>query len=408
MPGRQTVFPSPAIALAMLSLLFLGCLHHGTGLRTPTSEGLNTNNLIDPTAQIDDMDVARFRERMTSATSHSASKRSTLCLSGGGAYGAYSVGVLHGWTQRGDRPCFDVVTGISTGALIAPFAFLGSSHDAQLQELYTSVDSRDIYRLKPVTGLFSESFASSRPLAKKIEELVTMEQMAKLANEHAKGRRLYVGTTEMEGHRFVVWDIGAIASNGRQQDLELIRKLLLASSSIPGIFPPIRIPVTVNGQQFTEFHVDGSVSQSVFFRPPVEQEAGSSQGTQVYVVLAGKLYSDPQAITPRSLTIAMQNLTTFSYAHCRANLFRIWSLCHLTGRQFHMTSIPEEFPAPRSLVDFDPAEMTAMFQEGRRQMLQGTAWRTTPPGMEANESTLVRGSADLIVVPRSNGIVNGR
>lgn len=408
MPGRQTLFPSPAIAVVMLSMLFLGCLHHGMGPRTPTSVGLNTNNIIDPITQVEDQEIAHFRERTASVTKHTATKRSTLCLSGGGAYGAYSVGVLYGWTQRGDRPCFDVVTGISTGALIAPFAFMGSSHDAQLKELYTSIDSRDIYRLKPVTGLFSESFATSRPLARKIEALVTMEQMAKLAHEHARGRRLYVGTTEMEGQRFVVWDIGAIASNGRQQDLELIRKLLLASSSIPGIFPPIRIPVTVNGEQLTEYHVDGSVSQSVFFRPPTEQEGDSPQGTQVYVILAGKLFSDPQAVTPRTLSIAKQNLVTFSYAHCRANLFRIWSFCHLSGRHFNMTSIPEDFPAPQSLVDFDPAEMTAMFQEGSRQMLQGTAWRTTPPGMEANESTLVRGSANLIVVPRSNGIVNGR
>ncbi len=408
MPGRRSIYSSPAIFLVMLSLLFLGCLHHGTGPRTPTSAGLNTNNLIDPSAQAEDAEVARFRERMRSVPTHVAAKRSTLCLSGGGAYGAYSVGILQGWSQRGDRPCFDVVTGISTGALIAPFAYMGSNYDALLQELYTTIDSRDIYRLKPVTGLFSESFASSRPLAKKIEELLTMEQMAKLAQEHARGRKLYVGTTEMEGHRFVVWDIGAIASNGRPQDLELIRKLLLASSSIPGIFPPVRIQVTVNGQQYTEFHVDGSVSQSVFFRPPTELEADAPQGTQVYVIIAGKLFADPQATTPRSLTIAKQNLMTFSYAHCRANLFRIWSLCHLTGRHFHVTSIPEQFPAPQSLVDFDPTEMTAMFQEGRRQMLQGTAWRDTPPGMEPNESTLVRGSTDLIVVPRSNGIVNSR
>lgn len=408
MPRRRSLYSSPAILLVMLSLLFLGCLHHGMGTRTPTSAGLNTNNLIDPSAQTEDAEVTRFRERMRSVPTHAAAKRSTLCLSGGGAYGAYSVGILQGWSQRGDRPCFDVVTGISTGALIAPFAYMGSSFDAMLQDLYTSVDSRDIYRLKPVTGLFSESFASSRPLAKKIEELLTMEQMAKLAQEHARGRKLYVGTTEMEGHRFVVWDIGAIASNGRPQDLELIRKLLLASSSIPGIFPPVRIQVTVNGQQYTEFHVDGSVSQSVFFRPPTELEADAPQGTQVYVIIAGKLFADPQATTPRSLTIAKQNLMTFSYAHCRANLFRIWSFCHLTGRHFHVTSIPEQFPAPQSLVDFDPAEMTAMFQEGRRQMLQGTAWRDTPPGMEPNESTLVRGSTDLIVVPRSNGIVNSR
>ncbi|MFT3880195.1 MAG: patatin-like phospholipase family protein [Gemmatales bacterium] len=318
------------------------------------------------------------------------------------------MGVLYGWSCRGDRPCFDVVTGISTGALIAPYAFLGSGYDQQIKNLYTSIDANDIYRLKPVTGVFSESFATNRPLARMLNEQVTPEMMAAVAREHARGRRLYIGTSEMEGHRFIVWDVGAIASGGRQEDLDLIKKILLASTAIPGLFPPTRIPVTVNGECFTELHVDGSVSQSVFFRPPADQPGQSPRDVEVYVIVAGKLYADKETVTPRSVRIAFQNLQTFSYAHTRGDLYRIWSICQMTGRGYHLTALPADYPAPASMTDFEREQMTGMYQEGVRQVLAGTAWRTTPPGLEPGEDPLVRSSTDLTVVPRSTVVLPGR
>lgn len=405
MSRRRILKPLPLMAAVVLPLFLAGCLLHNRPVHSPTSVGLNTNDLIDPNSQIDSHDALRqLSTRPTipgTVTSRTSAKRSVLCLSGGGAYGAYTVGVLYGWSCQGTRPCFDVVTGISTGALIAPYAFLGSSYDQQIKELYTTMDARDIYRLKPVTGVFSESFATNRPLARKLSEQVTPQMMAAVAHEHAKGRRLYVGTSEMEGHRFVVWDVGAIASGGRPEDLELIKKILLASTAIPGLFPPTRIPVTVNGECFTELHVDGSVSQSVFFRAPADQPGQSPQDVQVYVIVAGKLFADKDTITPRSLSIAFQNLQTFSFAHTRGDLFRIWSTCQLTGRGFQMTSLPVSYPAPASMTDFDREEMTGMYQEGVRQIMQGTAWRTTPPGLEPGEDPLVRSSTNLTVVPRS-------
>ena len=237
------------VAAVVLPLLLAGCLLHSRPTHTPTSVGLNTNNLIDPAAQIDSHDALRQLNSQAKATgsltSRTSAKRSALCLSGGGAYGAYSVGVLYGWSCRGDRPCFDVVTGISTGALIAPYAFLGSAYDEQIKQLYTTLDAKDIYRLKPVTGVFSEAFATNRPLARQLDEAVTPQMMAAVAREHAKGRRLFIGTTEMEGHRFIVWDMGAIASGGRPEDLVLIKRILLASTAIPGIFPPTKIFLNV-------------------------------------------------------------------------------------------------------------------------------------------------------------------
>jgi predicted acylesterase/phospholipase RssA len=292
--------------------------------------------------------------------------------------------------------------------LIAPYAFLGSAYDQQIKELYTTMESRDIYRLKPVTGLFSEAFATNKPLARQLDESVTPPMMAAVAREHAKGRRLYIGTTEMEGHRFIVWDLGAIASGGRPQDLELIKQILLASTALPGIFPPTKIPVTINGECFTELHVDGSVSQSVFFRPPVDQPGQSPRDTQVYVIVAGKLYADQETVNPKSVSIAIQNLQTFSYAHTRGDLFRIWSTCQMTGRGFHLTALPKDYAAPASMTQFNPQEMAGMYQEGVRQVMQGSAWRTTPPGLEPGEDPLVRTGTDLIHVPRSTVVLPGR
>lgn len=408
MPCLRKLNTLPYLAAVVLPLLLAGCLMHSRSTHTPTSAGFNTNNLIDPAGQVDSHDALRQLNSQAILTSRTTARRSALCLSGGGAYGAYSVGVLYGWSCRGDRPCFDVVTGISTGALIAPYAFLGSAYDQQIKELYTSMDSRDIYRLRPVTGVFSEAFASNRPLARRIDETITPQLMAAVAGEHAKGRRLYVGTTEMEGHRFVVWDIGAIATYGRQEDMVLIKKILLASTAIPGIFPPTRIPVTVNGECFNELHVDGSVSQSVFFRPPLDRPGESPKDTQVYVIVAGKLYADQDPANPRSISIAIQNLSTFSYAHTRGDLFRIWSTCQMTGRGFLLTALPADYSAPASMTDFDHQQMTSMYQEGVRQVMQGTAWRTTPPGLNPGEDPLVRTSTDLVNVPRSTMVLPGR
>lgn len=397
----RRLIPKWAMLGLLLSALLAGCLINREQ-NTPTVAGLNTNNLVDPIGQ--STAPASLNKLQTRAALPKSGSRNVLCLSGGGADGAYSVGVICGWTCRGDRPCFDVVTGISTGALIAPYAFLGSGYDAKIRELYTNTDDRDIYRSKPVTGIFSESFASNRPLARKLKEHVDADLLTAIAREHAKGRRLYIGTTEMEGHRFIVWDIGAIASQGRPEDLELVRSIMLASTSIPGIFPPIRIPVTVNNQPYCEMHVDGSVSQSVFFLPPTSVKGQSE--TNVYVVIAGKLYADPEKVNPRAYNIALENLQGFSYAHTRSDVFRIWTNCASNGFSFQLTAIPAEFSAPATMSSIDKAVMQQLYHEGVRQIMSGAAWRTTPPGHGPGEDTLIRSSNELIQVPRTQAIVS--
>lgn len=411
---RQLWLCGAILAIALLP----GCANRKgfRGAPSPAEVGIHSNNLVDPELE---MQVARgtgipnfynlvMRVRDENKPAVIPPKRTILCLSGGGSYGAYSAGVLCGWTQCGGRPQFDVVTGISTGALIAPFAFLGTQYDPLMKEFYTTLSRKDVFRAKPIRGLFSEAFADNKPLADQIDRVLTDEIVREIAIEHSKGRRLYVGTTEVESRRFVVWDIGAIASRGRPCDRDTIKRVLLGSSAIPGVFPPSEIEIEVGGRLLVERHSDGGVSQGLFSAPPYfppdvpdTPEARSLYGSDVYVIVAGKLFSDPKVIKPRALSIAASNVETVLYAQTRGDLFRLWTYCTIRGQNFSMTAIPAEFEIPGSAVDFDPKAMTALFNEGVREMCTGKKWRITPPGMEPGETPLVRGGTNLIYEPRS-------
>lgn len=395
------------IAIGLIAVAGCATRRHAN---SPTSAGYNIRDLVDANAQpeaervadIDAMLRVADQLRATIKPAVLPPKKTVLCLSGGGAYGAFSAGVLYGWTGEGNRPNFDVVTGISTGALIAPFAFLGPRYDEAMKQFYTTVRSKDIYKLRVVKGLFSESLADNAPLAHKVNEVITPELMAEIAEEHRKGRRLYVGTTELEGRRFVFWDIGAIASAGTEDDRQLLKLILLGSSAIPGFFPPAKIPVTINGQSFIEKHVDGGVSQAVFMRRPFvplelanDPTATSTYGSDVYAIIAGKLHADPEEMKPRALKIAGSSVSAIIYAQTRGDLQRMWTLCQLTGMNFHMTAIPAEYPAPKSSTEFKPDVMTGMFDEGVRLVRTGKVWRKTPPGVELGEGPLKRASIEL-------------
>jgi len=405
------------------------CMHRIVPPPSPVEAGLKPVEIIDPIGEakadqawnMEDLFLLGERIRQSNKPAELPPKRTALVLSGGGCYGAYSAGVLVGWTQSGTRPVFDVVTGISTGALIAPLAFMGSAYDAQLREVYTTLKSTDVFLIrKRIRTLFREGLADSGPLARQIERMITPELLAQIAAEHAKGRRLYVGTTDLESRRSVQWDMGEIASRGTPADLELFRKVLLASSAIPGFFPPVKIPITVDGQPYTERHIDGGVTSALFFRPPyISMEwknhpvIASLYGSDVYIIVAGKLYADPQTVSPRALIIAANSVSTLIYSQTRGDLLKLYMACILTGMNYSMTAIPGDFPAPSTSTDFDPVEMTKMFNEGSARALVGTAWRNTPPGLERGEGTMIRVGTTLTRIdlgspdakPRPSGII---
>jgi predicted acylesterase/phospholipase RssA len=330
-----------------------------------------------------------------------------LVLSGGGAYGAFSAGVLAGWTESGTRPSFDVVTGVSTGALVATLAFLGPEFDPFLKRFYTTVTDKDVYaRKSDIAALFSDSFRESKPLAKLIEAVVDPKLLKAIAAEHAKGRRLYVGTTHLDARRLVVWDMGEIATRGTPLDLALFRQVLLASASIPGFFPPVPIHVEVDGKPSEELHVDGGVTASVFFRPPhVSRERLRQlgdrplEGSNVYIVVAGKLYADPGCVERRLLPIAADSISALLYSKGRGDLFQLYALALATGMNYRMTAIPSDLDVPRDATSFDPAVMSWLYEAGRQQAKAGNEWRATPPGTQPGEEVPVRGGVRLTTSP---------
>jgi predicted acylesterase/phospholipase RssA len=328
-------------------------------------------------------------------------------LSAGGAYGAYSAGVLAGWTEAGTRPQFDVVTGVSTGAFVATLAFVGPQRDPDLKRFYTQVTERDVFARRPqISAIVSDALADSRPLERLIDQAVDAELLRQIACEHRKGRRLYVGTTHLDARRLVVWDMGEIAARGRPEDLALFRQILLASASLPGLLPPVAIPVEVDGKKYEEMHVDGGVTASLFFRPPqVPREELAKlgdkplAGSNVYVIVAGKLYPDPEPVQPRFLSIVGSSVSALLHAQTRGDLYEVYALALANGMNYRVAAVPESVRMPASSTTFEPAAMNRLYEAGRRQAASPDLWRTTPPGTRPGEQVPVRGGVHLAPVP---------
>lgn len=313
-----------------------------------------------------------------------------LALSGGGANGAFGAGFLNGWSATGQRPAFKIVTGVSTGALMAPFAFLGTGFDDPLREFYTTTSSRDIFALGSLVLrlIQGESLADTGPLAALIERSVDAELLAKVAAAHAHGRRLYVGTVDLDSQQFVVWNMGLIASSGRPEALGLFRQVMLASASIPIAFPPVLFEVEAGGQRYDELHVDGAVAANVFlsggvFRFSLARErAGVRPGREsVYVIHNGKLRAEPSP-TPRSLRgIATRVLEATGRAAVVGDLFRIYALTLHEQASFHWITIANSVDLEGAEV-FDPVKMRELYDIGYRAAREGPEWEARPPGFQ--------------------------
>lgn len=320
-----------------------------------------------------------------------APARNILVLSGGGRDGAYSAGVLTGWSATGSRPSFDVVTGISTGALIAPLAFLGTRYDKVLAENYTSVHTEDIYRKRPWPSLlWADSLADSSPLRRRIDAQITDEFLAEIAHAHAAGRRLYVGTTNLHSGRLILWDLGAIASGTDSKKRELFRDVLLASCSIPGLLPPVPIEIEVDGKRYKELHVDGGVSASLFLTPYMALGERRDMQTNVYVVVAGRLSSTPQSVKPRLLAISEGSLQKLLVTQTRTDLLRTYLLTRLVGGRFAVASVPPALAISPDSTTFDLKDMRQLYDAGYQQAKDGKAWNPLPPGVDPEEWTWPR------------------
>ena len=309
-----------------------------------------------------------------------------LALSGGADDGAFGAGVLLGWTETGQRPDFDLVTGISAGALIAPFAFLGPAYDPQLRALFTEITPSDVVQIGQLalSVLFREAIADTTPLARLIERHADEAMLQAIAAEHRRGRLLLIGTVNLDVGRPVVWNIGAIASSGHPDALGLFRRILLASASIPGAFPPVMIDVDVAGQRFQEMHVDGGAAMQVFlyparFRPrSLAGRAGLQRETTAWVIRNGRVdvaITDPPG---GIFSIARRSAQTLLHFSSINDLDRIYLSTYRDRIGFRLQSIGQDFDTPRPRF-FDNGYMRALFAYGEARGRDLTSWVTAPP-----------------------------
>jgi predicted acylesterase/phospholipase RssA len=338
--------------------------------------------------------------------------RHVLALSSGGLYGAYTAGVLDGWSRSGTRPEFDVVTGSSTGALIAPFAFLGSEYDAQAMKLYTGVSTADIFHVRAwVTIPFRDSVATTGPFRRLIQDQIDQRLLERIAAEHRKGRRLYVGTTDLRSKRAVIWDMGAIASRPSPEGGQLFRDVLLASSSVPGMFPPVAFQIEVDGRRETELHVDGAITAPMFVPPGVFATAALLTGPtfnpnpppgapNLYAIVAGKLYPDAGPVRRRILPVLGATTSAALYAQCRAELANLYWQSRLSGMRYHMLALRQDAEiAVETAVSFEPDVMQKLYQEGLTDGLTGPEWAFVPPVLSPCDGNYARTSLRMRTMP---------
>ena len=305
-----------------------------------------------------------------------------LILSTGGSDGAFGAGLLNGLSAAGNRPDYAVVTGVSTGALMAPFAFAGPKYDEVLKDAYTKITSADIFEV----GSTGESFVDSWPLKDLIAKQITPQLLADVAAGYQAGRRLFVVTTDLDAQRSVVWNMGAIAAHASDKTdgaaaLNLFRTVLLASGSIPGAFPPVLIDVEGNGKHFAEMHVDGGVGGQFFVAPPAMLASNSTDripASQLYIVVNSGLQPDFQVVNRTTPVILSQAVGMAVQVDLRLMLDRTYVAAKNSGVGFNAATIPADFSAP-SRGPFDPNYMKALFDVGFAQGNSAAAFANAPP-----------------------------
>ena len=309
-----------------------------------------------------------------------------LALSGGGPDGAFGAGLLNGWTARGDRPEFSIVTGISTGAIIALFAYLGPDYDDEMHEVYTQYSTDQLISRTFFAALTGGiAITNTQGYRALIEEHVDDEVMRRLAEEHAKGRTLLVGTTNLDAARPVVWSLSRIAATGHPQAKRLIHDIIQASSSIPAAFPPVLIPVVgTDGRNYDEMHVDGGATQQVMLFSPdfpirqVDQQLGVQVNRSIYVLINNKLQKPYEIVRPRVLAIAGSAISSLLGGAGAGDIYKIYAIAERDDMDLHVTWIQRDFDAVSEEI-FDPKYMKALYDLGYEHGLAGDRWIDRPP-----------------------------
>lgn len=313
-----------------------------------------------------------------------------LVLSSGGVNGSFGAGVLTGWSERGDRPEFDMVTGVSVGSLLAPFAYVGEAFDHRLEDLFRRFERQDIHREKGIIrgAIWGESLLDNAPLAARIERAVDHELMAAMARRHAEGSRCFIGSTNLDNGQFVIWDLGQIATRGTDEALQMIRRAMRASVSIPVVYPPVRFG---EGED-DELHVDGAVMRPMFLPQGVVDARRSCElagvkpenfDSTMYVVHNGSLLPRPVQVDRQTLDIAIQTVNLMSYTMVAEDILHLYVVSQVWGADFRFLTLPDGLEL--SVTEFSSDDTERLFLLGRSMMDQNASWADTPPGYIVNE-----------------------
>jgi hypothetical protein len=312
-----------------------------------------------------------------------------LAISGGGDNGAFGAGLLLGWSARGDRPVFKGVTGISTGALSAPFAFLGRDYDPQLKAVYTQTTDSDIYKSRgPVLGVMQDALSDTAPLHAMITRLLDDRMIQRIAEEYQKGRLLLIMTSDLDTAEPCIWNIGAIAASGKPGARALIIQILMASSAMPAAFPPVMIDLDVDGRHLQEMHADGGVFAQTFLYPPGIDvaEAAHTLGTvgrkrDAYIIRNGRLYPPATEVRRSTLSIATRSVSLMVTSSGVNDMIRIYATTARDHVGYHMAYVEDDFTKV-SKTGFDQTYMRSLFQYGFDKARAGVEWKAKPPGWD--------------------------
>jgi len=303
-----------------------------------------------------------------------------LAISGGGDNGAFGAGLLNGWTKAGTRPEFKLVTGVSTGALIAPFAFLGPAYDERLKALYTGISFDDVAKQRWIlSALYDDALADNAPLQKLVRKHITQGMLDAIAAEHDKGRILLVATTNLDVRRPVIWNVTEIAATRLPGALDLVHKILIASAAIPGTFPPVMIDVEAGGRRYQEMHVDGGTASQVFVYPSaVKLHELAERDRTLYLIRNARLDPEWAQVDRRTLSISFRAITCLIHNQGIGDLYRIYSIAQRDHVKFRLSYIPATFQSPHP-GEFDTAYMRALFAVGEKMAVEEHEWQQHPP-----------------------------
>ena len=378
MPGCASPQRGPSVPI--------GGAAHATVLGIPNERFFPATGIAPLEAEFNDA-VARLRRTRGVASNELMPELNLLAVSGGGENGAFGAGLLCGWSEHGGRPTFELVTGISTGALMAPFAYLGTSYDPPLSTMYTGLTPDKVLVKRPITAaLFDDALADNHPLFVTISGYVNDSLMVAMAKAYDEGRLLLIASTDLDAQQPVIWNVGAIAKSGHPKALDTVRRILLASSAMPAAFPPTMFDVTLDGKPYQEMHVDGGAFAQTFLYPAAvmrQREAKMRAGEQVipvraYVIRNGRLDPDWASVDRRTLSIAERAISTMTTASGYNDVVRIYNNAQRDGIEYNLafigTDFTQQLPTP-----FDAAYMRALYDYGYQRGRRGYAWAHKPP-----------------------------